>query len=436
MTANRAPLPPGSLGIPFIGERPQFFDNDYLAQQYRTHGPVFKTRVLGRNIAVFLGAEGNRFVLASGMKYLSARDGWPPTFRALLGDSLFTQDGDIHRKMRRLIMPALHQEALPRYLDTMVDVSERYTEQWAQKDEIVCIDAFKQFTFEVASILLTGSEPGDDIAYLSGHFHTLTKGFVAVPVNWRRTAFGRAMRARRVLLDFIDEGIENRRRNPTDDVLSLLVGTIDEDGIPLSNSDVQAQTLLMLFAGHETSASLLTSMLLALHRNPEIKEKARAEQLALVDQPLTMGLVRDHMPYLDQILKETERLYPPVPAGFRRVIAPFEFNGYHVPKGWTAMYLINAAHRDPSVYRDPDRFDPDRFSPSRDEGRKPFTLVGFGGGARFCVGFAFAQLELKVMAARLLRHYDWEVPADQDISTRYRPTLAPRSGLRVRMQHR
>lgn len=436
MRGDSAPLPPGSLGMPFIGERPQFFDNAYLARQYHAHGPVFKTRVLGRDIAVFLGAEGNRFVLANGMKYLSARDGWPPTFRALLGDSLFTQDGSEHRQMRRLIMPALHQEALPRYLDTMVGVSQRYTHKWEQQERIVCIEAFKQFTFEVASILLTGSEPGDDIDYLSRHFHTLTRGFVALPVNWRRMPFGKAMRARQVLLDFIDKGIENRRRHPTDDVLSLLVQTQDDLGRTLSNSEVQAQTLLMLFAGHETSASMLTSLLLALKENPHVLAKARAEQDALADQPLTMELISRHMPYLDQVLKETERMYPPVPAGFRRVIESFEFNGYRVPAGWTAMYLINAAHRDPAVYTDPNRFDPDRFGPSRDEGRKPFTLVGFGGGARFCVGFAFAQLELKVLTSRLLRSYEWHVLPDQDTTMRYRPTLAPKHGLRVRLTRR
>ena len=84
MTEEHIPnnkLPPGSLGLPFIGERPQLLDNEYLQQQYQKYGPVFKTRVLGRNIAVFVGAEANRFLLATGMKHFSWRDGWPPTFK-------------------------------------------------------------------------------------------------------------------------------------------------------------------------------------------------------------------------------------------------------------------------------------------------------------------------------------------------------------------
>src|SRR5687768_2887308 len=103
-TESNLPLPPGSLGLPFIGERPRILNLDYLMAQHHKYGSVFKTRVLGRNIAVFMGAEANRFVLQTGAHYFSWRDGWPPTFKTLLGESLFVQDGDEHKQKRRLIM--------------------------------------------------------------------------------------------------------------------------------------------------------------------------------------------------------------------------------------------------------------------------------------------------------------------------------------------
>lgn len=432
MTKTQAPLPPGSLGLPFIGERPQLLDNEYLMQQYVRYGPIFKTRVLGRDIAVFMGAEANRFLLATGMKYFSWRDGWPPTFKALLGESLFVQDGEEHKQKRRLIMPAFHQDALHNYLDTMIDISERYASKWETKGTFSWLEGFKQFTFEVASILLTGSAPGEEIERLSQHFITLTRGFVTLPVAWGWTPYGKALKARTVLLDYIDEAIEHRRQHPTRDALSLLVGTRDEEGKALTNEELRAQTLLMLFAGHETSASMLTSMMMMLAKHPDIKAKARAEQVALGDAPLTMATLREGMPYLEQVLKETERLFPPVPAGFRGVIETFEFNGYRVPKGWTALYTINAAHLDPAIYRDPYVYDPERFGKARGEGKLPYSLVGFGGGARFCVGYAFAQLEMKVMASHLLRHYDWALIEGQNLNTVYRPTLMPKDGLKVR----
>ena len=142
------------------------------------------------------------------------------------------------------------------------------------------------------------------------------------------------------------------------------------------------------------------------------------------------------MPYLDMVLKEVERMYPPVPAGFRGVVESFEFNGYHVPKGWTALYPINAAHRDPAIYTNPNTFDPERFSPERNESNVPFSLVGFGGGARVCVGYAFAQMEMKILLSYLLRHFEWGLVEGQNLKMVYRPTLMPKDGMQVRFQRR
>lgn len=428
---DHLPLPPGNLGLPFLGMPPRLLDSDYLQAQYQQYGGVFKTRVLGRNLAVFAGPEANRFVLQEGAKYFIWREGWPGTFKELLGESLFVQDGDDHRQKRRLIVPAFHREALHNYLATMEDITKLYLDRWFEKGEFHWLEQFKQFTFEIASTLLTGSIPGNESEQLSKYFNAMTNGFLTVPLRWSWTPYGKALHGRNKLLEYIDAAIENRRQNPTRDALSLLVQSRDEEGNALTNHELQAQTLLLLFAGHETSASMLTSMCMMLAQYPDVWEKARAEQEALnIVGDLEMAQMKQ-MPYLEQILKEVERMFPPVPAGFRRVIETFEFNGYRIPEGWTGLYMINAAHRDPNIYTDPNAFDPDRFSPERNENNIPYSLVGFGGGARVCVGFAFAQLEMKVMASHLLRHYTWTLKPDQNLNTRYFPTLMPKDGLQV-----
>jgi cytochrome P450 len=318
----------------------------------------------------------------------------------------------------------------------MQEVTLRYLENWERQGRFKWLHQYKQFTFEIASTLLTGSAPGDETERLSALFNTLTAGFITVPIRAGWAPYGKALNARQELLRYIDRAIENRRRNPTNDALSLMIQTRDEEGNALSNEELQAQTLLLLFAGHETSASMLTSLMMVLPSHPDVLAKARQEQEALnIGDELTMEHLR-RMPYLEQVLKEVERMYPPVPAGFRGVVEEFEFNGYRVPKGWTALYMINAAHRDPAVYTDPDTFDPDRFSPERNEGSVPFSLVGFGGGARVCVGFAFAQQEMKVMLSHLLRKYTWELVPDQNLNTIYRPTLFPKDGLQVVFRRR
>jgi cytochrome P450 len=141
------------------------------------------------------------------------------------------------------------------------------------------------------------------------------------------------------------------------------------------------------------------------------------------------------MQYLDQILSEIERVHPPVGGGFRGVVKPFEFNGFQVPAGWIVMYSIPATQQLASIYPEPKRFDPDRFSPERQEHKqKPFSLIGFGGGPRICLGIAFAKLEMKIIAALLLRGYQWEFLPQQSLDPVRFPMRRPKDGLRVRFQ--
>jgi len=433
---SNLPLPPGDFGLPWLGEPPRLFDLEYMMGQYEKHGSVFKTRILGRKIAVFMGPEANRFLLASGMKHFAWREGWPPTFKELLGESLFVQDGTDHRAKRRLIMPAFHREALHNYQQTMEDITIRNLQRWEKLGAFAWADENKHLTFEIASKLLIGSDAGADAAHLSQLFTIMTKGFVNVPTRWAWTPYGKALKARDELLAYIEKAVRHRQENPTNDALGLMMQTRDEDGVQLTLDELKTQTLLLLFAGHETSASMITSLVMLLAQNPEVLQKARDEQDSLnIGERLTMDNIRS-MSYLEQVLKEVERMRPPVPAGFRGVVEPIEFNGYYIPTGWTALYWINVTHRDPDVYTNPDTFDPDRFNSERNESNVPFSLVGFGGGSRVCVGYAFAQLEMKIVASYLLRFYEWDILPEQNLNIRYNPTIFPKDGLKVAFRKR
>lgn len=114
------------------------------------------------------------------------------------------------------------------------------------------------------------------------------------------------------------------------------------------------------------------------------------------------------------------------------MIKPFEFNGFHVPAGWQVLYSILGTHKLEIIYSEPKRFDPDRLSPQRQEHKqRPFSLIGFGGGPRVCIGIAFAKLEMKLVAAYLLRSYQWELLPNQHLEPVLIPTNRPKDGLRV-----
>ena len=429
-------MPPGSLGLPFIGETVQFLlDSNFADKREKQYGSIYKTNILGRKTIFMVGAEANKFILSSHMDYFSWGKGWPNNFKELLGRSLFLQDGEEHQRNRKLLMPAFHGQALANYFKTMEQIIAKYLQKWNNSKNLTWFPELKQMTFEIASVLLLGGSPGAQTKLLSQWFTELTNGLFAIlPIRASWSKYGKALAARDRLLEYIEQEIEKRSSNPGQDTLGLMLQTEGEDGGCLSREEIKVQALLMLFAGHETTTSMLTFLCMALGQHPDILAKARAEQQELgTSKGLTIEKLKQ-MTYLEQILKEVERFYPPVGGGFRGVVKPFVFNGYYVPKDWIVSYRINSSHHDSNIFTNPQKFDPDRFNSERAEHKKmEYSLVGFGGGPRFCLGYAFAQMEMKIFASMLLRNYTWEILSDQNLTLEPIPTLHPRSGLKVKL---
>jgi retinoid hydroxylase len=428
--------PPGSFGFPIIGETLAFvFDPNYISKRYQQYGSIFKTNLIGKPTAVMIGTEAAEFVLSTHTEHFSWRQGWPNNFKLLLGESLFLMDGEEHRQKRRLMMPALHGSALANYFGTMEDITQKYLEKWIKKGDFTWLEEFKQLTFDIASELLLGTKPGADSVYLSQLFTTLTNGLFAInPISLPFTQYGKAIEARNSILAHLTQVVRERRQNPTKDVLSLLIQAIDEDGNSLTEKELVAQSVLLLFAGHETTTSMLTWLCVELARHPEVMQRARDEQMQLASQGDLHLDQLGKMPYLEQILSEIERLHPPVGGGFRGVIKDFEFQGYHIPAGWQVLYSILQTHRVAEIYPKPEIFDPERFNPGNKLTKKPFSLIGFGGGSRICIGIAFAKMEMKIIAANLLRGYDWEILPNQSLEVVQVPTSHPQDGFKVRFK--
>jgi retinoid hydroxylase len=430
------PLPPGKSGLPWIGETIAFItDPDFANKRRQQYGAIFRTHIIGRPTVVMSGAAANKFILATHFDKFSWRDGWPDNFKELLGASLFLQEGAEHQRNRKLLMPAFHGKALVNYVATMTEITDRYLAKWEQTEILTWFPELKHLTFEIASCLLIGSQPGAETAKLSQWFTELTQGLFTLPLRWSQTTYGRALAARDAILDHIDRVVLDRQKHPTQDALGLLVQSQDEAGNRLSIAELKVQALLLLFAGHETTTSLVASLCMALAQHPEVLAQARAEQQQLgIDTPITLDCLKQ-MTYLDRVLREVERMYAPIGGGFRGVVEEFEFNGYRVPKGWQVLYRIPEAHFDKEIYPAPDAFDPDRFNPDRYE-YKPsdYTFVTYGGGSRICIGMAFAQMELKIIAASLLRRYSWELLPNQNLTLDPIPTLHPRDGLKVKFR--
>ena len=396
--------------------------------------------MLGSPTIFVKGPEGNRFILTHENDYF--RVSWPPSVKKLLGPlSLALQSGHSHTARRKLLVQAFQPRALLGYIPAMEDISDRYFQSWLTQEELTWYPQLRHYTLDIACKLLIGLDNGSHTK-LGKLFETWDAGLFSLPINMPWTAFGKAWRSREKLLTEIEQLIRARQtllqanpERPETDALDIMLNARDEEtGEGLSIEELKDQVLLLLFAGHETLTSAISSFCLLTAQNPDVLARARTEQSQFASQPLTLDLLKQ-MTYLDQVIKEVMRLVPPVGGGFREVLRDCEYGGFTIPKGWATLYQINSTHSDSDVFPNPKDFDPDRFAPDADK-RKPFSHVPFGGGLRECLGKEFARLEMKVFAARLLRDYQWTLLPDQDLSMKIVPTPKPRDGLKVRFEKR
>ncbi|WP_293132322.1 cytochrome P450 [Microcoleus sp. bin38.metabat.b11b12b14.051] len=430
-------LPPGSLGLPLIGDTLKFLqDSQFAKKRHQQYGPIFKTSILGQPTVFVSGSEANLFVLSHENQYFVVS--WPPSTKALLGPlSLSLQTGSDHQNRRKLLYQAFQPRALAGYIDGMEDITGRYLEKWTQMSEFAWYPELRNYTFDVAGKLLVGIDNGSETA-LGHYFETWCDGLFSIPLDVPWTKFGKAKKCRDLLLAELENIILERQQGKPggNDALGLLISARDDEGNSLGLEELKDQVLLLLFAGHETLTSAIASFCLLLAQNPDVMAKVRAEQQQFpATEPLTLEHLKQ-MTYLEQVMREVLRLVPPVGGGFRQVIKACEFGGYEIPQGWNVLYEINQTHQDSSVYPEPDRFDPDRFRGERSTNAKPFSYVPFGGGLRECLGKEFARLEMKLFAARMVRECEWDLLPDQDLNLIRVPTPHPRDGLRVKFRRK
>lgn len=341
----------------------------------------------------------------------------------LLGDGLLTTDGDYHRRARKLMLPAFHREQLAASMSIMVEESERALADWHDGKRLNLYTWARRLALRVAMRALFGFDPdrgGRDRSMAEDFEETLGywgKDYVIQMLRGPGSPW-RAMNRSRARLDgVIFEEIARRRTSGERgvDILSLLIDAEDEDGSHLSDQELRDQVMTLLFAGHDTATSTVTFLFYELARNPD-----EVEPTAASDERLEMAI------------DETLRMYPPAWIGPRRSIEPFELCGVHVPGGVFVNYCSWASHHLPDVFDEPSAFRPDRFSPEAKAELPKGAYVPFGGGSRTCIGMRFGQLEVKAIAAHVLRQFTLELE-DPGLrpSIRQMPTLSPRGGLPV-----
>ncbi|OEL13018.1 Abscisic acid 8'-hydroxylase 3 [Dichanthelium oligosanthes] len=432
-------LPPGSLGLPYLGETLQLYSQNpkiFFAARLKRYGEVFKTHVLGCPCVVLATPEAARMVLVSRAHLFKPT--YPPSKERMIGpQALFFHQGDYHLRMRRIVQGWLGPDAL-RALVPDVEAAVASTLRWWEGRETSTFHTMKRLTFDVGVVTIFGRRMAEQVKEeLRRNYFIVEKGYNCFPIPvipWTR--YSQAIKARQ-RLGAILSGILSERR-ALDNLGHDLLGTLmryrdDATGAALSDDQVADNVLGVLFAAQDTTASVLTWILKFLHDSPKLLEAVKAEQMAALEEndggrlPLTWAQTRS-MPMTNLVILESLRLASIITFTFREAVEDVDFEGFLIPKGWKVMPLFRNIHHSPEFFKDPHKFDPSRFAVAP----KPGTFLPFGSGVHACPGNDLAKLEMIVLVHRLVTNYRWEVIGPSDDVT-CSPFPVPKRGLRARL---
>jgi retinoid hydroxylase len=349
---------PGNTGLPLIGNTIDALTKQELFywQQHQKHGNVFKVSMPGlfNNIACLVGTEANRWFFKDASDQLSSRLGNKFLSPILSPDMVLMQDGQPHRISRKLILPVFHQQAIASYFDTIQSAVTEAIDDWGKQGTINLSAELHKLTLTIVVRIFLGSEKTAEIDQVSKWFTTLVDSLNGV-VKWDSpfTTHGRGQSARRKIFDYVRQVIQERAARgdleQSTDVLSLLLNTVDEEGHKFTETQVINQAIGFLFAGHDTTSSLMSWLLFELGNCPKWRQKLRDEQQQVMgNNPIAITHLRQ-LPNMTNAIKEGERMYPPGFIICRMAMADLEYAGYLIPAGWFVCVFPMLTHRLPEI---------------------------------------------------------------------------------------
>lgn len=338
--------------------------------------------------------------------------------------SILLLDAERHIRMRKLMLPPFHGEAIAHYAELIEQITNREIDTWREGETIRTRTVAQRITMEVIIRAVFGISDPERIAELQRVLPRLSSPNPLLLLVQRdlgpRSPWGRFIRLRDHVDRLLYEEIAQRRDDPDrdtrTDILTLLLSARDEAGEPLTDRELRDELITILLAGHETTATSIGWAFERLLRTPAALERLTREVEA--GEPGA---------YLEAVIKETLRVRPVVPEVFRAPTSTTELGGYEFAPGTQLAASILLVQLDPKLYPpDPDAFRPERFL---DGAPEPYTWVPFGGGVRRCLGAAFATLEMQIVISTILSRTQLRAPRAKSEKARFRGvTLLPSRG--------
>ena len=360
----------------------------------------------------------------------------------LLAGSMLLADSDSWLHQRKLVLPAFHRERLDVYSVVMAEEARRAISTWTAGQKRDVHSDMMRMTLQIVTRTLFGIDFSKAVGVAENLVATVMDEFnrrIASPMRFRfplpsvRTL--RLLKAMRELDDIAYRAIAERRREPQEDLLSMLVAAQDEHGRPMTDREVRDACIAVFFAGHETTACLLSWTWYVLARRRDVEEKLLQEMESAQVQPgdPPASLV-SRLPYMQAVLNEVLRLYPPAYAFGRRALRSTVVGTHPVAAGTTVLMSPWAMQRDPTYFENPEHFVPERWANGLASRLPKFAFFPFSSGPRRCLGSSYAMMEATIAIATILPTF--RMTSTAEVLPAPSLTLRPAGGMPMAVEYR
>lgn len=428
-TQSYKPVPAVTGGLPLLGHTVEFAANllGLLQRAYSEHGEVAGLKVFGRDIVLLSGPDAQEALFRAPDEVLSPNEAYKIMTPVFGKDIVYDASPERMAEQLGMLRPALQDKRMRSYGEIVARETRKAVDSWGESGDIDLVEFCAQLTNYTSTHCLIGREFREQMSEeFARVYYDLERGVTPaayIHSNLPLPSMIKRNKARARLVSMIDEIVQQRQKSGEvgEDFLQTLMDARYKNGDKLSPHEITGMLLASMFAGHHTSSVSTAWTLIELIKHPDFLDRVLHE-LNSVYQPgddVTFMSLRQ-IPLTELAVKESLRLHPPLYILLRSALVDFEYAGHLFPKGTWLATSPWVSHRMGSVFKDPEKFDPDRFGPGREEDKKQFSFIAFGGGRHKCLGNAFALLQVKTIFAILLRGFRFELLHDP---------IVPESGL-------